>query len=279
MLKSLTSFTCAVGIMAFVSSAQAQSTDTVVATVNGTEITLGHVIASFGELPPEYQTLDDNALWEGLLRRLIQETVVGESGKSERSLRVQTEVENAERASRAREALNTVVENAVTEKALQNLYNIEFSDVGDIEYNASHILLNEEELAKTLAERARNGSEFAALAREHSIGPSGPNGGLLGWFVDGTMIPAFTAAVKSLEVGEVSDPLKTEFGWHVIKLNETRIKTAPPLEEVRDDLTERLQSQAAEKRVLELMEEAEITQTLPADIDTSLLRRTDLLDQ
>ena len=74
----------------------------------------------------------------------------------------------------------------------------------------------------------------------HSTGPSGPSGGELGWFGPGMMVPPFEEAVMAMEVGAVSEPVETQFGWHVITLNDTRSQAAPPLDEVREELAEEI---------------------------------------
>ena len=88
-----------------------------------------------------------------------------------------------------------------------------------------------------LAGMARGGDDFAALAEAHSTGPSAPRGGDLGYFTADRMVPAFSEAAFALEVGAVSDPVQSEFGWHVIKLEDRRLRPPPPLEEVRDQMT------------------------------------------
>ena len=73
--------------------------------------------------------------------------------------------------------------------------------------------------AKAIVEELKGGADFAATAREKSTGPSGPGGGSLGWFGAGAMVPEFETAVAAMEAGDISDPVQTQFGWHVIKLN------------------------------------------------------------
>jgi len=78
-----------------------------------------------------------------------------------------------------------------------------------------------------------DGADFATLAKERSTGPSGPRGGELGWFGTGQMVPEFEQAVIGLEDGAVSEPVQTQFGWHVVKRNDSRNKSAPSLDEVQ----------------------------------------------
>ncbi len=103
---------------------------------------------------------------------------------------------------------------------------------------------------------------------EHSTGPSGPNGGVLGWFGKGTMVPEFQNAVEEMETGEVAGPIETQFGWHVIKLNETRDKEPPSLDQVRAEIVGQLNQEAIEALLAQLHADADVelmTGGIPAD--------------
>ncbi|MEO1155543.1 MAG: peptidylprolyl isomerase, partial [Pseudomonadota bacterium] len=168
---------------------------------------------------------------------------------------------------------------ALTDEALQAAYDETYGSVEpETEFNASHILVETEEEARALIEELDGGADFAALAQEHSTGPSGPNGGSLGWFGMGMMVPPFEAAVVELEPGSFSeDPVQTQFGWHVLILNETRLKDAPALEAVRDELAAQVQRQAVDARVAELTEAADVTRADITGIDPAVLREMSLV--
>jgi len=124
-------------------------------------------------------------------------------------------------------------------EALQKAYDAQYGNVEPkAEYNASHILVETAETAQEVIQMINDGGDFAEVAKEKSTGPSGPNGGELGWFGEGVMVPEFQAAVLEMEAGTVSEPVQTQFGWHVIKLNETREVPAPTLEEVSEELSQ-----------------------------------------
>ena len=144
------------------------------------------------------------------------------------------------------------------------------------EYNASHILVETEGEALALIDELEGGADFAELARQHSTGPSGPNGGQLGWFGAGMMVPSFEEAVFALEVGEISAPVETQFGWHVVILTDTRLQDAPTIDEVRAELVEGLRQARIEARIGELTAAAEIERP-ELEIDVGLIRNTDLL--
>jgi peptidyl-prolyl cis-trans isomerase C len=251
--------------------------DTVVATVNGTDITLGHMIALQQRLPDQYRQLPDDVLFGGLIEQLIQQTALSQTldGPSRQGALV---LENERRALLAGEAIQTAAEPEITEEELQAVYDELYSDVpAGTEWNARHILVETEDEVKALIAELEGGADFAALAAEHSTGPSGPNGGDLGWFGEGMMVPEFEEAVKTLSPGQISGPVQTQFGWHVVKLEDTREKEAPSLEEVRDDLTSRVRQQRIEALVEQVTDDAEITRIEDGKIDPALMRDTSMI--
>lgn len=264
--------------MALPAAAQEVSADTVVATVNGEVLTLGHLVAARADLPAQYQQLPDDVLFEGLLEQLIQQTVLSQA-MGELNRRTEMQLENTRRALIAAEMLEGVVEEAVTEEKLQEAYDAQFANAEPVEeWNASHILVDSKEAAEALIVELEGGADFAALAKEHSTGPSGPNGGELGWFGQGMMVPAFEEAVLALEVGAVSAPVATQFGWHVVKLNDKRLQGPPPLDEVRDQLTEIIQGTAMEETIAALTAAATIDRPDLSAIDPTVLKDVTLID-
>lgn len=262
---------------------QAQETlnaDSVVATVNGTDITLGHMLMVRSSLPQQYQELPDEVLWDGILDQIVQQTVLSQQDTDEENRRIQLALENERRALLAAQVIEGLVAEGVTDEAIQQAYEEKYaeSDSG-VEFNASHILVETEEEAATIVEQLNDGADFAGLASEKSTGPSGPNGGELGWFGAGMMVPEFEAAVQDMEVGEISEPVQTQFGWHVITLNETRDKAAPALEEVRQEIETELSQGVVASKIQELTSNADVTRTAKEEVDTSVLSNLDLLEE
>ncbi|RVT82043.1 peptidylprolyl isomerase [Rhodobacteraceae bacterium CCMM004] len=258
-------------------AAPAQDADTVVATVDGTEITLGHMIVLAERLPDQYLQLPDQELFDGILQQLIQQTALGATQEATR--RTDLILENEERALLASDAIRALAEAAVTDEALEELYRTRYAEAEpEREFNAAHILVETEEEAQAIVTELEGGADFATLAREKSTGPSGPNGGDLGWFSAGMMVPEFETAVMALEPGAVSAPVQTQFGWHVIKLNEVRDKPIPTLDQVRPELADTLQQAAVEEAIDSATEGATIDRAEPGSIDAALLRNSSLLD-
>ncbi|WP_259917443.1 peptidylprolyl isomerase [Jannaschia sp. M317] len=259
--------------------AGAQDASTVLAIVNGTDITLGNLIAMRERLPAQYQQLPDQTLYDGMLEQLIQQQVLADAARADLTRADEIGLENETRAFLAGRIIDRAAGQEISDDALQAAYEAEFGGADpETEYNASHILVETEEEAQALVTQLTEGADFAELARDKSTGPSGPNGGQLGWFGEGMMVPEFETAVKDLNSGDVSDPVQTQFGWHVIKLNETRQKDAPPLDQVRDGLVQALQTAAVDAEVDRLTTEATIERS-EIKPDAALIRNTDLLSE
>lgn len=132
-----------------------------------------------------------------------------------------------------------------TDEEIQKIYDADFANQSNTEYKARHILVKEEEEAKSLITQLDSGSDFAELAKEHSTGPTGKNGGDLGWFDAGQMVAPFAEALKAMEKGKyTAAPVKTQFGWHVILLEDSRQSPAPTLESVRGKIETALQQKS-----------------------------------
>ena len=252
--------------------------ETVVATVNGEDITIGHLVLARFSLPDQYQALPNDVLFEGLIDQLIQQTVLGQA-VGEMTQRAQAQLDNERRSIVAAEQLGKVVSGAVTEDAVAAAYEAEYSDAEPSqEWDASHILVETEEEAATLLEELEGGADFAELAQAKSTGPSGPNGGALGWFGPGMMVTEFEDAVTDMEPGAVAGPIKTQFGWHVVKLNDARMKGAPALGEVRAEIVTKLENDAVEQALATLIGAAEIERADVSAIDPNVLSDPAILD-
>ena len=272
-MKKRLNFVAALGLaVTFAMPVQGQDANTVVATVNGKYITLGHMIVARAILPEQYQQLPNEVLFEGILKQLVEQTLLAGAFDGTLPKRIPISLENEQRSLIAGETLEVVLSQALSEDAVKATYDTQFANAKlSKEYNASHILIETEEEALAIQTDIAGGADFATVAKEKSTGPSGPNGGSLGWFGKGAMVPSFEAAVVGLEVGAVSAPVQTQFGWHVIILNETRDINAPELDAVRAEIEGALRQEAVAIKIEELREAATIDQSGVEGLDPSIL--------
>ena len=253
--------------------------DTVVAEVNGTAITLGHMIAMRETLPAQYQALEDKVLFDGILEQLIQQAALEQSIADKLTARDKLSLENERRGFLSGVALRDVVKAAVTDEALQAAYDARFKDAEPkTEYHAAHILVDSEEKAADLKKQLDEGADFAKLAAENSSDGTAANGGDLGWFSTGMMVKPFEDAVVAMAPGAIAGPVKTDFGWHLIKLSETRIAEAPSLDEIRAELAAEIEQKAVSEHVQAVSKSAEVKR--PGEgLDPSLIKDATLLDK
>jgi peptidyl-prolyl cis-trans isomerase C len=148
---------------------------------------------------------------------------------------------------------------AVSDAALHDLYQQVTKEMaGEQEIHARHILVTSEDDAKAVFEQLRKGADFAALAKEKSKDPSSSEGGDLGYFTRDRMVPEFADAAFKLQVGQISDPVKTEFGWHIIKLEDKRARPIPEFDKVKDQLENMVARKALSEQVAKLRADAKI---------------------
>lgn len=257
----------------------APDADTVVARINGEEITLGHVIIARATLPQQYQQIAPDVLLDAIIDQLIQQTALKQSRTGDVPKHVELSLENERRSLLAAEVIEQVMIGAATEEAIQAAYDKKYGDgFGDDEYNAAHILVETEDEAKAIRAELESGADFAETAKARSTGPSGPNGGDLGWFQAGAMVPEFEAVVLTLEPGQISDPVQTQFGWHIVTLNEKRKSAAPAIADVSAELASELQTAAVEDKVEELTAAATVERPEVEGLTPDMIENIDLLN-
>ena len=242
-----------------------------VGTVNGQTIFLDEVMQLTEQLPDEYRRQPIENIYPNLVDE-ITNTKLAATAAKEADLQNNELVIDAIRIASERilaEAyFATEVRKIVTDEEIQSAYDRFVSDSDSREQiSARHILVNEEAEAIDLIAKLEGGADFAALAQEFSTGPSGPKGGDLGYFGRGQMVPDFEAAAFELEIGTfTSRPVQTQFGWHVIKLEDKRTQPAPSLDEMRSQIAQGLSQQALARLIEELRKDAEITARSFADV-------------
>jgi peptidyl-prolyl cis-trans isomerase C len=145
------------------------------------------------------------------------------------------------------------IEPYVSPEKIAEAYNVQVMNAPRAtEVNARHILVETEDEAKAIVDALNDGADFEELAKEKSTGPSSVNGGDLGYFGESDMVPEFGTAAFALEVGEISPPVQTQFGWHVIKLEDRREVAPPELSAVSDQIEEVLIRERFAEVILEL---------------------------
>lgn len=281
MLKHVTFLGAAASVLLMSTAAVAQdvTADTVVAKVGDTEITLGEMIVARSQLPQQYAQFPNEVLFDGIIDQLVQQQLLADDIENIPG-RVEFILKNERRSMIAADVITDIAETSVTEEMIVAAYDERFASADEVpEFRASHLLVETEEEAAAAKARIDEGAEFADVARDVSTGPTGPNGGDLGWFGAGAMVPEFENAITSLEVGGVSDPFETQFGWHVATLVETRSQPLPTLDETRQQLTAELQEAAITARLEELTAATVIERPEEGAFDVNLIDQTDLLDQ
>jgi peptidyl-prolyl cis-trans isomerase C len=281
MMKSGLFLSVALAALTLAAPARAEepTAATVIATVNGTDITLGHLIAAREALPEQYKALPDEVLFNGVLDQLIQQTALAqEAEKAPRKLDLLM-IENQKRSYLSATVLDAAAASAVTDEALQKLYDEKYVNAEPAkEYEADHILVPTEEEAKAIKADLDAGGDFAAIAKEKSQDPgSAANGGDLGWFGLGAMVKPFEDAVVAAKVGEVAGPAQSDFGWHLILVKETRVADQPTLDQMRDDLAAEVENAAIKGKIDELTAGATVTRE-GEGLDPAVLKNSALID-
>ena len=236
--------------------------DAVVARVNGEEIRQSDVTAMVRTLPPKYQT-QLMQIYPMLVQRLIDFKLAGAAGRAAGLAdddKVTAFVAKAEEQAIREVYLEREIDGRLTDAMVQDAYQAHLAaNPPAEEHHARHILVETEAAAREVIGLLDGGGDFAALAKERSTGPSGPDGGDLGYFTAGQMVAEFSQAATALEPGQyTADPVQTQFGWHVIKLENRRVGETVPLEEIEAELREMLARDALVAVLDGLREGAEI---------------------
>lgn len=244
-------------------AAPAAAVDAVLATVNGQPITLGSIIVMRQGLPQQYQGLPDDVLLQGLVDQAIDQSLLAaevSTDPAQDPLAVRLQIENDRRAALASLLVEERMAAPVSTEEVQAAYDEAAKAFQpQKEFNASHILVATEDEAKAIEAQLKDGGDFAAIAKEKSTDPgSGAQGGSLGWFGAGQMVPEFQAAVEALTPGQVSAPVQSQFGWHIVRLDEVRDTTFPALDAVKPQIEAQVRQQKLEAEIAALRAKAQI---------------------
>ncbi len=268
------------GIVIAVSPALAQETATepaqpatpdpnqVIAEINGQKVTRQQVIDSAADLPPQVRQQID-LIFPQLVERYIGLTLIGAEGRKQNLAEdpeVKAEVAEAEELAIRQIYVRRVLREKVNDQTIQARYDAKIKELANVEeVKAAHVLVASEEEAKAIAEELAKGADFATVAKEKSTDKgSGANGGDLGWFTKEVMVKEFADAAFAMKPGEISaQPVKSQFGWHVIKLIERRTRQPPSLEEMRPGIETELSEEAIQQVVGDLRKAAQVQVMAP----------------
>ena len=227
----------------------------IVATVDGKPIFLSEIIGMAQRLPEQYRKMSLEAVYPSLLTRAIDSKLVTLEGRRagfSKDPDVKKRLLDVEDQIISEIFLTKTIGSQVTEEALQKIYSETKSEMasGD-QIKARLILLDSEEKAMEIIKKLQAGGEFAKLASEYSTGPSAASGGDLGWFGEGQMVPEFSKAAFALNPGDiVTKPVKTQFGWHIILVEDRKVSAPPSFDEAKEQLA----STMSQKLLKELIE-------------------------
>ncbi len=222
--------------------------DPVVATIDGDGIRLSEVIDSRSLLPQQYQSMQIEAMFPALVERLIDMRLVAGEARANGLADdpdVRRELAQIENQIISQVFLTRRIDAMVTEDLVQSRYDEHIAALTpDEEVSARLILLETEEDALAVIVSLQDGADFVELAAEKSIGPSADRGGDIGYFGRDNVVPEFADAAFALEPGQISEtPVQSEFGWHVIKVDDRRSIASPTLEEMREELVTEISQQ------------------------------------
>lgn len=238
--------------------------DPVVARVNGQPILRSEVKAAIAQLPAQFQGMPQERLFQPILDQMIANRIVAQAAE-QAGVEETPEFRTRFAAMRERLLQQTYLEQEIdkrlTDERLREVYEkIKAENPPQPELRARHILVEDEARAKEIVAELEGGADFAEIAARESKDPgSAAEGGDLGWFSPEVMVPEFSQAALALEPGAyTTEPVQSQFGWHVIKLEERRTPEFPPFEELRDQLAEQQAQTEAQAVVEELRKAAEV---------------------
>lgn len=277
----LVPITLSAALLAGTALAQAVDFDKVLATVNGQSITEADLSFAAEDLAADLQSIPAAERRAFLLTVMIDMKVMAQAARTEGlgdNDMFKRRLAYLEDRTLRRSFFSDVIEADVTQEKMQTLYDEVIADFEpSTEVHARHILVATEEEAKTILAEIEAGKSFEDAAAEYSLDGSKASGGDLGFFGKGMMVPPFEEAAYALKTGETSAPVESQFGWHIIKVEETRESTAPTLEQLLPQLAQQVLFNNFEEKVGALKEATEVDikdADLKAQIDAAVATET-----
>lgn len=248
----------------------AKNADPVIASVNGQDIHLSDVRAAAQGLPDEMRNLPPQMLFPLVVNQLIDQKALVDEARAEglqKDPKVQQMIRQAEDTALQNALLSRAVTPLITNDKLQAAYQAQYANKqGEPEVHARHILVATEAQADDVIKQLKAGADFATLAKKVSTDKetAQANGGDLGWFKKGDMLPEFSNAAFSMKKGEISaQPVHTRYGWHVIQVLDTRVSPPPSFDSVKDQLRQGIIQAAVRKEVSQATAKVKIVRYNP----------------
>src|SRR6202521_3391731 len=243
-------------------SVRADDANPVLAKVNGAEIRQSDLTLAEEELGPSLAQMDPATKKDNVLSFLIDMKIVAKAAEDKK---IENNEDFKKRLAFTRNRLlmdsllATEGKAATTDDAMKKVYEDASKQIiGEQEVHARHILVETEDEAKAVAEELKKGADFAELAKKKSKDPGAADGGDLGFFTKEQMAPEFSTVAFALEPGKISDPVKSQFGWHIIKVEEKRNRKAPEFEQVKGQIETYVTRKAQADYVAKLREAAKV---------------------
>src|SRR5437899_8029433 len=248
-----------------VAGSPARADDPVLAKVNGAEIRQSDVTLAEEELAPSLAQMDPATKKDNVLSFLIDLRIVAKAAE-DKKLENTDDFKKRLAFTRSRLLMDSLLATegkaATTDDAMKKVYEDASKQItGEQEVHARHILVETEDEAKAVADELKKGADFAELAKKKSKDPGASDGGDLGFFTKDQMVPEFSTVAFSLEPGKISDPVKSQFGWHIIKVEEKRKRKAPDFEQVKTQIEPYVARKAQADYVGKLREAAKVERT------------------
>jgi peptidyl-prolyl cis-trans isomerase C len=241
---------------------RAEDANPVLAKVNGAEIRQSDVTLAEEELGPSLAQMDPATKKENVLAFLIDMKIVAKAAE-DKKIEDRPDFKARLAFTRNRLLMDNLLaaegKAATTDEAMKKVYDEAAKQIaGEQEVHARHILVETEDEAKAIEGDLKKGADFAELAKTKSKDPGAADGGDLGFFTKDQMVPEFSAVAFALEPGKISDPVKSQFGWHIIKVEEKRNRKAPDFEQVKPQIETYVTRKAQAEYVAKLRESAKV---------------------
>jgi peptidyl-prolyl cis-trans isomerase C len=241
---------------------RADDANPVLAKVNGSEIRQSDLTLAEEELGPSLAQMDPASKKENVLAFLIDMKIVAKAAEAKK-IEDRDDFKARLAFTRNRLLMDSLLATegkaATTDEAMKKVYDDASKQIsGEQEVHARHILVETEDEAKAIEDELKKGADFAELAKKKSKDPGASDGGDLGFFTKDQMVPEFSNVAFSLEPGKISDPVKSQFGWHIIKVEEKRNRKAPDFEQVKAQIETYVTRKAQADYVAKLRETAKV---------------------